>query len=97
MKIKNEDKDKDFLALVGTEFLNESRLDRTRKIRSIIDFIVRYDLDINDIVVAYKRKTNQMSKYRDPLTGATWSGKGRQPKWFLKYINEGGKKEDLEI
>ena len=31
-------------------------------------------------------------KYRDPMTGSTWSGRGLQPKWLKVALNEGGKK-----
>lgn len=36
-------------------------------------------------------------KYADPKTGKTWSGQGRQPKWFLEHLDKGGKEEDLLI
>ncbi|WP_279608803.1 H-NS family nucleoid-associated regulatory protein [Burkholderia anthina] len=28
-----------------------------------------------------------MAKYRDPKSGATWSGKGRAPSWIAKSRN----------
>lgn len=95
MKIENDDKD--FIALVGLELDTESRLDKKRKIKSLVDFIIRYNLDLNEIIIVYKRKTNQLNKYRDPVTGSTWTGKGRPPKWFINHLQGGGKKEDLEI
>lgn len=36
-------------------------------------------------------------KYADPTSGKTWSGQGRQPKWFADYLAQGGKEEDLLI
>ena len=33
-----------------------------------------------------------LAKYRDPVTGQTWTGRGRAPKWL-----EGRKKEDFLI
>ena len=35
------------------------------------------------------------AKYRDPDSGATWSGRGRQPKWFKTAIEGGKRLEDL--
>ncbi|RQZ31663.1 H-NS histone family protein [Burkholderia sp. Bp9017] len=32
-------------------------------------------------------KTTSVAKYRDPKSGATWSGKGRAPSWIAKARN----------
>lgn len=39
-----------------------------------------------------KSKGVVAAKYKDPATGATWSGRGRAPKWLA-----GKKKEDFTI
>lgn len=36
-------------------------------------------------------------KYRDPATGATWSGRGLKPKWVAAAIDAGKKLEDFAI
>lgn len=36
-------------------------------------------------------------KYKDPKSGATWSGRGRDPRWMTAYLAEGKKKEDFLI
>ncbi|MDR8092949.1 H-NS histone family protein [Burkholderia gladioli] len=36
---------------------------------------------------AGKAKTASAPKYRDPKTGATWSGKGRAPSWIASARN----------
>jgi DNA-binding protein H-NS len=47
---------------------------------------------------ATKTKGNQLPKYRHPENpDMTWTGKGRKPKWYLEYIENGGKKQDLAI
>lgn len=47
---------------------------------------------------APKRKRRAaVSKYVDPQSGKTWTGQGRQPKWFADYLERGGRKEDLVI
>lgn len=35
-----------------------------------------------------RRKRTSMPRYRDPETGATWSGRGRAPRWI-----KGGRRE----
>ncbi|MDN7880053.1 H-NS histone family protein [Burkholderia aenigmatica] len=34
-----------------------------------------------------KAKTASAPRYRDPKTGATWSGKGRAPSWIVSARN----------
>jgi DNA-binding protein H-NS len=36
-------------------------------------------------------------KYRDPKTGATWSGRGYPAKWMTDYEAQGRKREEFEI
>lgn len=37
------------------------------------------------------------AKYRDPLSGATWSGRGKLPRWMVTQIEQGAKREDFKI
>lgn len=41
---------------------------------------------------AVKRRGTVAPKYRDPVTGATWSGRGRTPRWL-----EGKTKSDYSV
>lgn len=36
-------------------------------------------------------------KYRDAATGATWTGRGKQPKWLAAALKGGKKLEDFKI
>lgn len=36
-------------------------------------------------------------KYRDPATGATWSGRGLQPKWLKAALDAGRSLSDFAI
>ena len=36
-------------------------------------------------------------KYRNPLSGATWSGRGKEPPWMVYLIQQGAKREDFRI
>ena len=44
-----------------------------------------------------KAKSSVPPKYRDPATGATWTGRGRAPVWMAAKIATGSKKEDFLI
>jgi DNA-binding protein H-NS len=37
------------------------------------------------------------AKYRDPATGATWSGRGLKPKWLAAALAEGRTLEDFAL
>jgi DNA-binding protein H-NS len=34
-------------------------------------------------------------KYRDPASGATWTGKGRKPRWMSEALTEGKTMQDF--
>ncbi len=36
-------------------------------------------------------------KFRDPATGAGWTGKGRPPGWFVAALKAGRSREDLAV
>jgi DNA-binding protein H-NS len=42
-----------------------------------------------------KGKGASTYKYRDPVTGATWTGKGRKPRWMAEALSAGKKPEDF--
>ena len=46
---------------------------------------------------AAKPKSTVAPKFRDPDSGATWTGRGKQPKWLAAAIKDGKKLEDFKI
>ncbi|WP_432263364.1 H-NS family nucleoid-associated regulatory protein [Cupriavidus sp. TMH.W2] len=67
--------------------LEEARLaELGAAIQQIRDLMAQYDISIEEIGGRRKRgKTGPVApKYRDPKTGATWSGRGRAPLWIGK-------------
>lgn len=44
-----------------------------------------------------KKKRSVAPKYRDPQTGATWSGRGLAPKWLAAKEKAGAKREEFLI
>lgn len=59
-------------------------------IAQVRQFVQDYGLSAEDIGLQPKRgkkagaKTPVAPKYRDPKTGATWTGRGRAPAWIGK-------------
>jgi DNA-binding protein H-NS len=65
--------------------------------------MTQYGLTAADLVVASSRKNGVKAgskvapKYRDPATGATWTGRGLKPKWMTTAISEGKTLNDFAI
>jgi DNA-binding protein H-NS len=58
--------------------------ERTQAIATIRELMAQFDITAGDLAVkrgAYKRGSSP-AKYRDPVSGATWSGMGREPRWI---------------
>lgn len=36
-------------------------------------------------------------KYRNPVSGETWAGRGQMPRWMSKLVKQGAKPEDFLI
>jgi DNA-binding protein H-NS len=59
-------------------------------IQQVRQVVAEYELTAEDLGLASRRgrvaakKTTVAPKYRDPKTGATWSGRGRAPAWIGK-------------
>lgn len=63
---------------------------RRDAMKTIKELMVKYDLTVDDlsrinVCVSTRSGTKVPPKWQDPVTGATWSGRGKTPKWF----NEG--------
>lgn len=68
-----------------TEVRQREVADAIAKVHTIID---EYQLTVADVFPAGKVKTGAKptvkvsAKYKDPVTGKTWSGRGLSPKWL---------------
>jgi DNA-binding protein H-NS len=60
------------------------RAERAQAISTIRDLMEQFDIAASELATKRGPKTRDRSpaKYRDPQTGATWSGKGREPRWI---------------
>lgn len=50
------------------------------------ELVKQYDLNVDDVFggkkIAAGARGTVAPKYRDPATGATWTGRGKPPKWI---------------
>ncbi len=77
--------------------MQEARANQVRTVREKIDSVLKSaGLTINEVYPtrggkkAAGKKGVVAPKYRNPETGETWSGRGRQPVWFAKALKKSG-------
>lgn len=59
-----------------------------------------YGITVADLGGAAKTRSSRIAapiKYRNPATGATWSGRGRPPHWLAEELAKGRKREEFLI
>lgn len=93
-------------AALHQEIASLQRAERIRAIDEILAIMAKHDLTVADLVAtraasakAHTGKTGRKvaAKYRDPASGATWSGRGLTPKWLSAKLAEGRAKEDFAV
>lgn len=83
------------------ELLKKESSNVVTKIRGLMS---EYGLTVQDLGLSITRMGKRMAakkqplppKYRDPVSGNTWSGKGRAPGWMAEAIKK-GKQDDFLI
>ncbi|WP_338497739.1 H-NS histone family protein [Delftia tsuruhatensis] len=90
----------DYKTLLKRKSELEARIAETLKaekggvIAKVRELVHEFGLTHDDIFSARKSKSANIGvpKYRDPATGATWTGRGKPPRWI-----EGKDRKALEI
>lgn len=62
------------------------RLEKGAALERIRALIAEYDIQPSELGIVRPRRedaTASPAKYHDPLTGATWTGRGRVPRWLV--------------
>jgi len=86
------------------ELLKQAEALRNNETRVVIAEIkarmAEYGITLDDLNMPSKRRAKTVikgsavkPKYRNPTTGATWSGRGKPPNW-IKEAEAGGKSRD---
>jgi len=73
----------------------------TGAIAQIKDIMTRNGLSPEDLGFGFGKtvrvKTKAAAAFRDPVSGATWSGKGRRPQWLINATEAGRSPEEFRI
>jgi len=80
------------------------KAEHLRVVEEIQDKIKQYGLTASDLgfeVPSVKKVTHTRrkpeAKFKDPVTGAIWTGRGKVPVWMKAGINNGKTKDEFAI
>ena len=72
-----------------------------RALKEKLARIERYEAKLEPSVTqkarAITKRPKVSPKYRDPETGATWSGRGLMPRWMTAAVEQGRSRDDFRI
>lgn len=76
-----------------------------RAISEISAIMELYNIDPRDVPYVRRKlrlravvpRGPALIKYRDPITGANWSGRGKRPLWLVEKIKSGARPEDFKL
>ena len=74
------------IAKLQKEAATVLKAERDQAIAEIIDQMALFGISVDDLKVkspkTKKNKSSVDAKFKDPVSGKTWSGRGRQPTWI---------------
>lgn len=79
------------------------RRERTEALAKIRGLMMDYGLTVDDVLgrgsrqAAGGERSKVAPKYRNPVTGETWSGRGLKPKWLQAALAEGKQLGDFAV
>jgi len=91
-------------AALEKQIIDAQREERAAAIAQVKTLMTQYGLTLADIgarSVAGNKRTSSgaklPAKFRDPGTGATWSGRGLKPKWLEAALATGRSLTDFAV
>jgi DNA-binding protein H-NS len=75
------------------------RDEKAAAIARIKDIMREFDVQLSDLgaISRVGRRGVVAPKYRHPVTGDTWSGRGQFPRWLRDEVAKGHTKDDFAI
>ncbi len=64
--------------------------------------MAEYGISVEDLGLATRGRGRRRAqagpaRYKNPVTGETWSGKGRKPAWLMQALQEGKHLDDFRV
>jgi len=91
---------KRLLSLVPKEIERRQKEEKTRFLNEMEARAAELGFDLDELIgeAGKKQRASVAAKFRHPdHPELTWSGRGRQPRWVGKFLDEGGTLEQLKI
>ncbi|MFM2134497.1 MAG: hypothetical protein RL156_1778 [Bacteroidota bacterium] len=74
--------------------------ERARVLAETKDAVAEWNFSANELGLKLglvDKRAKAAAKYKDPVSGKTWSGRGKAPQWFSARLNEGVDKAELLV
>ncbi len=92
---------KDLQDKVAIAIFDYEKRKKQEALAAVKELAAREGFSLNDLLDTPKKSKSapkSAPKYRHPEnTTATWTGKGRKPKWVVEHLEAGGSLDDLKI
>jgi len=90
---------KDALERQIRETQGKAKVDAVERVRLLMS---EHGLTVTDIAAVTKKAgpipgSKVAPKYRDPVSGSTWTGRGLRPKWLASALDGGKSLQDFAI
>lgn len=78
------------------------RVARSEAVAKVKSLMADYGLTVMDLTGSQRgtkdaRRSAVAAKYRDPVSGQTWSGRGLKPRWLSAALADGKRLEDFRF
>lgn len=66
-------------------------------LNTIVESMIEFDIELSEVSTLLQQRTGKISrklgpapaKYRHPKTGASWTGRGKAPRWLVEEEEHG--------
>ena len=94
---------KNLLTIIPAEIKRREKDEKAQALKDLAAFAAERGFSLEELIgtavpVEKKERSPVAVKYRHPQNAdLAWTGRGRQPKWFVEFIGAGGNLEQLAV
>lgn len=82
---------KELYVRIESELKKRAAKEKAEARRKILEIANTHQINLADLASKERQYRNPDNQWE------TWNGRGRKPKWVKKWLDAGGKMEDLEV